>query len=363
MKITETRGVEIEVLSPVHIGTGVELEHDLDYVWHDGRIYVVNPDRYFSENLSSAEPKFQGFTKLLKPHEYARYERYSVVANERPIKLRPTVRSADGTVYIPGSTLKGAVRTAILGAMVKEQGGLDARDIGDRPASAAREIERRFFGRDPHHDLLRALRISDASLSAEGRVEAARVVMYTLQGKRLVPKGPNYEWVAEVILAGTRFQGTLTLDQHLLTGVGDMLPRYGPVSDLVRDFKGKREWVEGRLLDACNDNAHYLATREASFFQAYGPSELIDFYQVLLRQMEDARSNPSSTLLSVAWGTGWQAKTLSGVLEGDPDLLYKIRGEFRMGRQNLPFPKTRRLVFRKEKPTLLPLGWMKITMT
>jgi len=64
-------------------------------------------------------------------------------------------------------------------------------------------------------------------------------------------------------------------------------------------------------------------------------------------------------IFSMAWGGGYLAKAAGWKI--DKDLMDEIRDEFRMGRENFEFPKSRKINFANGMPAGLN-GWVKMTL-
>src|SRR6185437_15642063 len=103
-------------------------------------------------------------------------------------------------------------------------------------------------------------------------------------------------------------------------------------------------------------HAHYAALA--------GLEGLQGVIERLKTELAAAQDAPLTCLLSLGWGTGFVAK--AGLLETENTSYRKIlRATPAIGkglRENLPFPKTRRVVFVQGKPASLP-GWVKLQFT
>ncbi len=130
----------LEVLSPTHIGNGNKLSR-LDYGVKDGNLYVFNLQRIMEgmnerniERLISfmedfgKDRSFQDLGDLLKQEfRLTRWENlcsYIVPIAEHSGRIRDINENikTGNRVYIPGSSLKGAIRTAITYCLLKHEG-------------------------------------------------------------------------------------------------------------------------------------------------------------------------------------------------------------------------------------------------
>ena len=206
---------EIEVISPVHIGSGGTIS-PIEYVVEDN-FYRADMDRLFEDERFDTE----GFIEDAKagafylgrfaPGVAKEHVRYALDISEsartnlqqligrlsRSSEVREHIKTKE-EAYIPGSSVKGAIRTAILwwvlkndadrfdrakkhlNSLVRSRGRVDKKRVDD-------EIEKLVFGADPTEDILKALQVSDTSAVSvkELRIEEVRTLTTTPRGAQL----------------------------------------------------------------------------------------------------------------------------------------------------------------------------------
>ena len=88
-----------------------------------------------------------------KDHKVAVKPTYTLKCSPKsvPKNIRSFVKTASGTPYIPGSTMKGGLRTALWSQL--DRSGLPSPSNYGRFAGAVKRID----GDDPHHDFLRPI--------------------------------------------------------------------------------------------------------------------------------------------------------------------------------------------------------------
>ena len=371
---------EIEVISPVHIGSGGTIS-PIEYVVEDN-FYRVDMDRLFEDERFDTD----GFIEDAKagafylgrfaPGVAKEHVRYALDISEsartnlqgligrlsRSSEVREHIKTKD-EAYIPGSSIKGAIRTAILwwvlkndadrfdrakkhlNSLVRSRGKVDKKRVDD-------EIEKLVFGADPTEDILKALQVSDTSAVnvKELRIEEVRTLTTTSQGHNW--KG-FYTYV-EALKPGTKLALETKIDEFLLED--------DAASEL--HFENKKGLVR-EIPRICNEFADMFIEDEMRFFRQYNrPRELddvLEFYEMLRERREEV-----SFLLHLAWGSGWHGMTVGRLLQGEPDFdFFGLRKRFNLGKRRnqeffvSEFPKTRRIVFEDGKPKY-PLGWLKI---
>ncbi|MES0337342.1 MAG: type III-A CRISPR-associated RAMP protein Csm5 [Candidatus Magnetobacterium sp. LHC-1] len=111
--------------------------------------------------------------------------------------------------YIPGSSIKGAIRTAYLNKLAKESNRLNTGDKKD----ANKYLESQLLGGQFETDPLRLLKVSDFVPAGEAKCK----IFYAVNRKKdqgQTAKGP-YQ-ILETIRVGTVFSGAINIDQPSL---------------------------------------------------------------------------------------------------------------------------------------------------
>jgi CRISPR-associated protein Csm5 len=355
--------VEIKTLSPLHIGNGSELMLDYDLVPYHGRTYRVNEDALLDAMLVRAEEEGANAinrmlmgrpaAELLAPSDFGNPAlfRYSLTGEptKREGKIPEQIKDVYDRPYLPGSALKGALRTLLAWGMYTRTGQAPDLDQLDRRAKyAAQGLERDLFGRDPNRDFLRALQVRDSAPPAEA--DALR-----LEQVQVYPGGTPVE--VEAVPAGVVFQTAIAVDE------------YGFQDEIARQlgWRGKRAWL-GQLVTLGKEYARERLLTEVAFFKDHGgPQDALGFYAALVRQVVEDELADDEFLLQVGWGAGWESKTLgSGLLRQDDAAFERLLDQYRMTKEKRreigdPFPKSRTLALRGGEPAW-PLGWVRVKL-
>jgi len=351
---------ELEVISSLHVGSGDVLTR-FDYVWERGRLYAISLDKLMAQPGIAAEAltdwlSTPGFnmgqyvleTARLNPAMVARYD-VPCLSDPGGTDVSQQIKNAFDQPYVPGSSIKGAVRTALAWAILDSGAYVpSSRDLGRSSRYAGRPLEAELFGSDPNHDVMRALQVGDSEPTAAHDLEGIHSIVYTLgRDGRLQPKeGGKYRLWVEALPVGARLTGKWHLDVVLLErGVARRL-----------GFDRKRVWL-GDVPRHCRVFAAAIIERETDFYTRHGPTRLAAFYRELASRLERLAGN--EFLLQMSWGTGWTSKTVGSAL--DRALIEEARQRYRLGVRGLPFPKTRRLVERGNTPQE-PFGWVLVRL-
>jgi CRISPR-associated protein Csm5 len=221
----ETYKIKAEILTPVHIGDGTELE-PLEYVIKD-RFYKVNMEEWLSTLSGEKAEEFKELTGKDYAHkttlvalrkfvrnnidtgkytEWAvdvgnavqkRYEeRFDAPENQLP--MSPFIRTGIKP-FLPGSSIKGALRTAYLNSLKKNIPVLKEKNRADLvEGELFKASVEGWDGRirfDIDKDPFRAIKIKDAFLP-EGATFFGEVINYKKKDGRVNPT--NIQILSEV---------------------------------------------------------------------------------------------------------------------------------------------------------------------
>jgi CRISPR-associated protein Csm5 len=259
-----------------------------------------------------------------------------------------------GIPYLPGSSLKGAMRTAWLD---KLNGG-SGKHPEDRGAA---DMERRLLGGGFHEDPFRLIRMADAA----GDRVASKVFFSTNHKKRVVTDKAGNTVVAkgvaarrEAILGGQlrAFAGEIRFDR--LVGVGESRGRDGKpltpgMTHRIGDFAA--------LAKACN--AYYLKRFEAECAildsRRFVDPDWLASIRGLLQVLRPAFDDGKALLLRVGRHSGAESVTLDGVRN-----IKIMAGKGQQAQWSSEGAKTVWLAAETEQDRsgMLPFGWLLVEM-
>jgi CRISPR-associated protein Csm5 len=352
--------VTIETLSPLHIGTGDILRRDYDFAVHEGKTWVVNDDKV--AEMLYGDPVFDTLvagarlSDLLSNDDYhsdSGLFRYVMdgepAAQSANAEVREQIKDVWDQPYIPGSSLKGALRTALFYALFEVTKMTWALEGLGRTAKGAGDIlEQRALGQSPNTDLLRALQVSDSTGDDMRRLRVLNMI-----ATKTADGGDDAAPITlEAVPTGITFTSSITLDAYLLSQAkhpdlnwSDQQTRW-----LQRLPKAVTAWTTRRIL--AEENRPRTDEWDRQF-------------KSIAKRLDNLE--PMQCILQLGWGGGWDSKTLGDHLtqrQGEFKRLvdtYRMirKGEFKQGER---FPKTRR-VFRSGKSQRIrgELGWVLLT--
>ena len=318
--MNEKNKIELSIVTPLSVGEGEEgvWKRGVDYVVEDGRVYHIAIDRMAAAGLDVdriaallAAQDEKGIKNLLGN----RLESVSDKVMECPVNNPQDIRmmihqGLSGKPYIPGSSIKGAIRSALFGTWKEE--GIDS--------------ERDVFGQlKDGGDFMRYIQVSDVTFDSTRLVNTK---IFNLQGS-----GRDWEggWKHRggrdsSTTAEFRPEGFNTLYECLpmgAKGVGSikLAERQFVQYDLPQPMKEKKdelfdhseyEPIEN-LFYIINNHTYDFLEREKKFFHQYGQADGADKIEnginKLMNMANYCIDDGHSCLLKMAAGSGFHAVT------------------------------------------------------
>jgi len=369
MSITE---YSFTVKTPVHIGSGERLGK-MDFLLERNQCLIIDLDMVLFElkDNSSALDEFGGekfnINDFLKKYKISpsKVKKYSLrnPENVKPFNIQEMLKTGMGNALLPGTSIKGAIRTVILWHLFKDTDKGKAADILNKvlkskvkKEQADNELDHFLFGSDPNHDFLRGLQVGDVEFKlSDLKLLECKVLSfkeYNSFGWKRMGRGgfntPNPRQATSVYCESLALNavsiGRIKFEEFLFENT---------LSIKELRFSDKKELLD-ILPQKCNKFTESFIVSEIDFFESCKMKEMVEFYGTL---REEIPRDGESFYLHLGWGSGWRGMT-GNYLSGDN--LEALRKKFNMGKQNfLIFPKTRKIAFENGKPKY-PLGWIKI---
>jgi CRISPR-associated protein Csm5 len=338
VRFLETHALALTPLTPIHIGCGEDFE-PTNYVIEDGVLFHFDPataplgpedrkklsdavgqggieslrrvQKFFFERREIYAACSRGTVSIasgIAAQYAARVGRIAQREETGPGALnaleieRTAHHPHTGTPYIPGSSLKGAIRTAWLDRL---NGG----NMREGENLRAMELEKVLLGGAFHTDPFRQLKVADAA----GAGVVSRVVFCNNQKKRQVLDKQGKEFVGrgppvrrEALVGGQYRVLTAEMRFDLLTGQSDpsLVPK---LSRCIKDFR--------EVAASCNRFYRAVLNQELAVLESRrfaAPEWLTSFRELVLR-VGPALDEGRAMLLRVGRHSGAESVTLEGV--------------------------------------------------
>lgn len=348
----------LETFSPLHIGAGERYSGSEFIVKSNemmrvdiNKIYALLDEKNKQIFLDSLEDPFfrlNDFVNKIKiPVSEAKLYSSSLKTNI-PIEIIEHIKTGFKG-YIPGSSFKGAIRTAILSAFIGEK---EVNELGKiftmkNPWQMNREAERFIDGffssgtnRDPNIDFMRFIQISDF-------IPVKNLCIYNIQSLEAGEK--NWKWYhrngrvvqsyLETIAAGEQLEGEMHLTYK--NNIHQSLGLQGK-KDIINIIEIKR------LIYNFSSN---IIEHEIKFSERYNINFLLEFYENLKKV-----NKADSPVIKLGNGSGYLATTIGLEIKKNPVVYEIVRNSLRGRSYAFEFPKSRRIVMEEK----MPLGWCRL---
>ncbi|KAB8145997.1 type III-A CRISPR-associated RAMP protein Csm5 [Chloroflexia bacterium SDU3-3] len=394
----------ITALSHVHISSGNTLTRDVDFLYdassnktsfvlNDNAVAYLLEDEEHPEWLSLSDilkkagikPTRQNAPTLeVEGLPLVRYMLTGAPSSKTNSPFQPLleqIKDVFDRAYIPGSSLKGAIRTALAWSAFPNS-NLDVslaalRVNGTLPIAkfAAQNYEQQLFHSessngspsDAHTDVLRAMRISDSTPITKELL--LRQVGSTTDSSQ--PTELGNRWRSSTNVQNHRKPIPLpdieTIPKLAECTMHLQFDRYALLPHGTRqDFSSKAELLTN-FVAACRERGMQLIEHELAFYNERKQTlpNVASFYQDLSQKAQ--RLDPNSFMLQIGWGTGWHSKTLDERLTEHTEEFNEIANykdyKLKRGKAIKPgdiFPISRKLIKNDANVLSEPLGWVRV---
>lgn len=355
---------EIETLSPLHIGTGKELT-PLDYIITN-KVVIYDFQKLIREDVSFAnrfltQTASESIRRLFLDNilndnqkNNTDYHLYTAEIDENTkqnlkkdlgrnkANIYEFIKTTDYKPYIPGSSIKGAIRTAIAYSIFKNNNNLK-QELTKRLWKETSTIVNKliFQGEklDAKEDILKALYISDTEpLNPDTALKVE--VAQRLSSKKVSDFKKYYETIKNGVI--TKF-------------------RMSFYPELIKIYQWKDKLNKENLIKSCNLFSQDIIKNELKYFNNHPEklllNNIIKFYENLDREIEKLKDN--EVILCLGQGGGFYKKTLAILLENTENFPYaKFIRKFGRKTQGEQLQKTSRTILSNNQV----LGWVKLSI-
>ena len=354
--------VKIETLTSVHIGSGEVLQLGSDIVKgrmdNDYVLAVVSPEKVLSligeehlqdwvvaiERKESTGNVVKRFAPNAKVEDYAkRIVLEWSEAHERDT-LKEHIHNGQGKPYIPGSSIKGAIRTAILASLAENvndaERKIDVSANGKKKANA-NKVEKELFGSDPNNDVFRFLQVGDAYFGECYTVSLRMVNINERTSKSFWDKSKSQMIEALPSEDITRFEMKLNVE-----GYNKSKEKWSTIGDLPNIMSSYES-----LFEAINNHTIRLLDFELEYWKERSDRDDSDKVECYLEKIESIKNEAQNCgkgkecVLRIGHGSGWNFITGGWArdLDNFESLVVPVSRPNNQNYSEYDFPKTRRV--------------------
>ncbi len=325
-KLNTNVDLQLEVLTPLHIGTANEKKwfNNIDFLYQEGYVHIIDSQQLSLQLLSlpannnqtvldlymqyMADGRYHKIERLLRDNKVDlrnitqhRFEYHDAL----PTEIRPLIRSGQGVPIIPGSSIKGAIRSVIFNHLYEKS----------NTRRFDRNTEKNLLG-NFDRSIMRYIRPYDAKLEETQLVDIDLFNLYNRGFNWKSQYKDNFTIVAESFVPESKAHFRLSIADGLADMVEEaetqlnnkFLPRY------IRYIIPKRGDSVAFLLGMINHYTHQHLAKEIAFFKKYPQAEDTDLMIERLEELQKRTQSESakmgkSCVLRMAYGSGFHAIT------------------------------------------------------
>ncbi|MBZ5857564.1 type III-A CRISPR-associated RAMP protein Csm5 [Flavihumibacter profundi] len=351
-----THQVELEVLTPVHVGMGTEktLIKGLDFIYKGRNFYVFNSGKILEQleqkDLASVSSflsggDFDGFTTFLERKRLLEgasilYSSYSEYGNTN--EVRTTFRNGAGKYLIPGSSIKGVIR-GILASHLWE--------------GRTADIQLNTLMGNIDNNLMRFLQVTDCMIDTQPMIFPVKIFSAdhdrgsrenygAWKHNRNGGHAENFSqdgFVTYFEMLPDEMSGHATKGSFRINwGGAEYIRRNNNSVPNINLFEevGGVNW----LIKTIKKHSANFLERELDFFEAYRNERLDDsFFQELEWLLEQNEADENSCIIRIGGNVGWHS--ITGDWKFSDSHINAV--EIHRGRGPVEY-KTRKLGFQKD---------------
>jgi CRISPR-associated protein Csm5 len=366
-------------LTPTLVGDGQKLA-PIDYmVWKD-HVNVLDQRRIF--RLLAKGPRLEGYLSQLKraekldfaswggfaqnyagrriPFEHSSSTQHWERAHAEHLFI-PTFSTGPSGPYLPGTAVKGALRTGVVHGRVTERLLQDvsarATSEGRLPRRPASSVEDAALG-SGGSDSMRLLSAFDSKTIPESAFKIYLLRVATLEargagkfelGWKQSPRGSvkraddSTPAFAEMAVPGTTFEGGWHESAFLAQ------------PDIAKALRRRDRFDIPAMFTLVNSYTEQLLRVQKQYSEWTGLAVLKSTIEQLEARLNDVRSASRGCVFPLGWGAGFLSKAAFLNTQDDAyrQILKQVGFYARAIQSGLPFPKTRKIVFLAGQPATL----------
>lgn len=366
--------IKIELLTPVHIGNDNFLQNIFDFIIENDNIYVIDIQKVF-EKIGYDEKQIQTLVAGVERGESLKHifpgritnledvsKRIIPITCNFPEKgattLKECLHDGRGIAYIPGSSIKGAIRSAIMGTLAQKQRECKPKDC-----------EKAVFGKDPYCDFMRFMQVSDAYFFENCEIATKSTSLNIQETKQLLDN--TLEQLTECVEPGNETTFTIKLLTNRNRMAVQEVKRNEsywkdnmPMKSLpaeVSDIENLFKTINAHTLRLINEDIDFWNNFYDSDWEKYmrdfspqDENNLKNYIKALIGIRREVKNSieGEECVLRIGYASGW--KFMTGDWITDEDKLKeaeicvrenwdKIRRIMTNKYTRYPFPKTRRV--------------------
>lgn len=303
------RKIKIQTITPVHIGSGRELSVNTEFLVDKGICGVIDDKKVLNiikrdnlinwiatidrnEDLMKFIRKFNSSVKIQDVASRVMDIRAQTLSN----KMKEHMFSGSGSPIIPGSSLKGSIRTAVFNHLIlqKYKSPLSENDLKKGKKYSDKQLMRLLLGDNSNNDVFRFLKLGDAHFSDDTIV----LNMQSLNEKKQdIISDSSKSQLTECIEEDSEAVFSVKIDEKLLD------------ANIEKQLiKNDTEFLNySNLFRIINQYNKRLIDEEIDNYEELKGNTTVDTYLEKMNDIRDKLHNldENECILRIGHGSGW----------------------------------------------------------
>ena len=346
--------IKIELLTPVHIGSGKDLMSNTEYLYfEDEQLLTVIDEQKVLQLIG--EQNIDKWVNIIQNNQSLKQYLLQVKGDLEPADIEKRSMNVFGSgiakhktlkeqlhdgkqiSFIPGSSIKGAIRTAIVSHYALQNPDLSKHSLKNHKGRYdAQVLEKKLFGENPNKDVFRFLQIGDAYFNCPTIATKVHILNSYYNNWHFKQESSH---LVECIAQEADSEFRLKINTELLQ-------KNNPVN--------KTDFLEMKqLFNIINQHTLRLLEKEKDFWQEddnVQETAFENYMENINRLIEICKNcNEKETVLRIGFGSGWDFITGAwtkdfGIMgDNEYDRFVNIMRRNKNYDMSVPFPKTRKM--------------------
>lgn len=342
--------IRIETLWPVHIGNGMFLLQGNDFIFTKkksgesvidvlseeklGRIVGTSPttiSQWVEEiNKNNADDFIKSRLKGHSSQEYAKRRIYNYASIPKwQTTLKECIHDGQGRPFIPGSSIKGAIRTAVMAKIARERilNDLDGSDLIEDKEKILSSMEKRILGETISQNVFRYLSTGDIYFNPGVEIAVTQINLNIREQDSLLDY--KKQQIVEVISANQCSNFRINAKHEFFECLK------------IKGMNGLFQLINEHTKRLVKEDIHFWTQGEGGDYE--GQDDYLENLRWILEDISDC--GPNECVLRLGQGVGWRFITGAWTEHIDcfDELVVPKSRPKNYNYSQYPFPKSRRI--------------------